>query len=400
MSTPLLYPRPLPDLSEFAKTGLRDDGDPQLMHLAFWPNSASLEFKGDKDILIAGCGANAAARYALNHPNCRVTGIDHCPEAITHENTLKEKHGLSNLTLRTMALENASVLEAQYDLIDLTEVLHFTENPGAILKTLTAKLKPDGVIYINVFGQHGLYGVSLLRELFEQLGYTQTPEDLSEMRDTLKLLANNHLAAPYLYNSPELQTEAGVHSLFTDSPQASFRNGVSVNHCMTLLDEAGLQFQGWTEPYYYSPIGQIKPDTDFYNALMALPERERWQAMELFHGGIFRHRFYVCRTDRPAEHYQISFEGDDFLDYIPVRRISQIDPGSDEKAPLIQRPPMPAMTLDIPRARLFNLTNGENTIRQILEKVEFEGDWQGKINFAQNFYSVLFQMGYAFFKMP
>ena len=43
--------------------------------------------------------------------------------------------------------------------------------------------------------------------------------------------------------------------------------------------------------------------------LKLLPDAERHAAVELFRGDIAMHSLVACRDDRPAENYQVSFDG-------------------------------------------------------------------------------------------
>ena len=56
-----VYPQPIPDLSEFAKQYF-DLSDPSLFRRKLWPRKIEPE---NLTILVAGCGANQAALYAL-----------------------------------------------------------------------------------------------------------------------------------------------------------------------------------------------------------------------------------------------------------------------------------------------------------------------------------------------
>jgi SAM-dependent methyltransferase len=45
------------------------------------------------DILIAGCGTNQAAVFALNNPRAKVVGIDVSSTSLGHQAYLRDKHG-------------------------------------------------------------------------------------------------------------------------------------------------------------------------------------------------------------------------------------------------------------------------------------------------------------------
>ena len=65
------YPPPVDDLEAYRR--LWDDRRRQAdLHL-FWPHEP---YRDDRSILVAGCGTNQAAHYALRWPRAQVIGID------------------------------------------------------------------------------------------------------------------------------------------------------------------------------------------------------------------------------------------------------------------------------------------------------------------------------------
>jgi hypothetical protein len=52
---------------------------------------------------------------------------------------------------------------------------------------------------------------------------------------------------------------------------------------------------------------------------MQLPAQEQYAAMELFRGTMMRHTAIAYRDDEPADRGRVDFDGDAWLDYVPVR---------------------------------------------------------------------------------
>ena len=100
-----VYPAPIMDLNAPEHKARRDGGDYERNWYTFWPNESPRE---DLDVLVAGCGSNAAARYAFNHPKARVTGLDLSSSSLAHEQYLKDKHKLENLDLHQGRLEDVA----------------------------------------------------------------------------------------------------------------------------------------------------------------------------------------------------------------------------------------------------------------------------------------------------
>jgi SAM-dependent methyltransferase len=116
-----VYPFPIADLDAPDARSKRDGGDFARNWHTFWPDRPPRE---DLDVLVAGCGSNAAARYAFNHPQARVTGVDLSSSSLAHEAYLKDKHHLRNLTLHQGRIEDVSSLDRDFDFIDVAGVLH------------------------------------------------------------------------------------------------------------------------------------------------------------------------------------------------------------------------------------------------------------------------------------
>src|SRR5215813_14575078 len=173
--TKWVYPKPIMDLSAPELQGIRDGGDPENNFYTYWPNQ---DYRDDLDILIAGCGSNAAARYALNHPKARVVGIDLSFSSLAHEAYLKDKHRLDNLTLHHARLEEVSALGEDFDFIEVSGVLHHLPDPTAGLKALGSVLRPHGTIAVMVYGRYGRTGVYMLQEMFRLMGLQQNHEDV------------------------------------------------------------------------------------------------------------------------------------------------------------------------------------------------------------------------------
>lgn len=102
-----VYPFPIADLDAPDVRTRRDGGDFERNWYTFWPDRP---YREDLDVLVAGCGSNAAARYAFNHRKARVTGIDLSSASLAHEAYLKDKHRLDNLALHQARIEDVSSL--------------------------------------------------------------------------------------------------------------------------------------------------------------------------------------------------------------------------------------------------------------------------------------------------
>lgn len=99
------------------------------------------------DVLDVGCGSGRAlARMAEAFPNSRFTGVDSSARAIEHARI--EARGLANLRFE---LRDAAALEAadRFDLVTAFGAIHAQAEPAAVLASVAAALRPDGVFLMQ-----------------------------------------------------------------------------------------------------------------------------------------------------------------------------------------------------------------------------------------------------------
>ena len=140
------YPPPIDDLEKY-----RAWRDPQKRRAEFHLSWPSRTFGEDLSILVAGCGTSQAAKHAMRWPAARVMGIDFSETSVRCTEELKRKYQLDNLQVRQLPLERARELEASFDQIVCTGVLHHLPDPDAGLRALRDLLKPDGAMNIMVY---------------------------------------------------------------------------------------------------------------------------------------------------------------------------------------------------------------------------------------------------------
>ena len=121
------YPPPIQDLEVWLANSW-EGFDPSHAHRVLWPDQ---EYKPNLDILIAGCGTNQAAVFAFMNPDAKVVAVDISQPSLDHQQYLKDKHGLFNLELHRLPIEELPSLGLDFDLIVSTGVLHHLADPQA-----------------------------------------------------------------------------------------------------------------------------------------------------------------------------------------------------------------------------------------------------------------------------
>jgi SAM-dependent methyltransferase len=322
-----VYPQPVPDMADaVANKGYWDLSDPALFRRKLWPRNVEPD---DLDILIAGCGANQAAYYALQNPGCRVVGVDLSRASLDHEAHLKEKHGLGNLELRHMSLGNVASLGRDFDLIVSTGVLPHTPEPEVGLRRLHDVLRPHGVVSVMVYGWYPRFGVYMLKDVFRLLGLRQDAAGLAMVKRTIQDLPSWHHARGYMRLAPDLGYDAGLVDTFLIPVDRAY----TVPQVLEFLEQGGLKLQSWLDNVDYSISACIMDRQDpLRQRIETLPVADQWHLVELVAQSLANHRFLACHPERPEGDYAGDFAGDRWLDYVPSLRwpgrvAREADPG-------------------------------------------------------------------------
>jgi SAM-dependent methyltransferase len=306
------YPLPIEDLGVWTANHW-EWFDPSHAHRVFWPDR---DYKPDLDILIAGCGTNQAAVFAFTNPAAKVVAVDISQSSLDHQQYLKDKHGLGNLDLHRLSVEELPTLGLDFDLVVSTGVLHHMADPLTGMKALGSCLRREGALGVMLYAKYGRIGVELLQSVFRDLRLGQDEASVKVVKDTISVLPPDHPVQSYLKVARDLQSDAAVVDTFLHARERSY----TVEECIDLVASAGLIFQGWFHKTPYYPHDLFAPRSEFYSAVVALPETKLWSVMERLQTLNGCHFFMACRPDRPKESYEIDFSSDDSLDYVPALR--------------------------------------------------------------------------------
>lgn len=303
------YPPPVDDLERYRQSW--DDGRRRVDSHLFWPDEP---YREDRGILVAGCGTAQAAKYALRWPRARVTGIDLSTTSIEETARLKHTYGLANLDLHRLPVERATELGVCFDHVVCTGVLHHLPDPGEGLRALREVLAPDGAMHLMLYAPYGRAGVYMLQEYCRRLGIGTTRTDIQELAASLGALPADHPLMPLLRKARDFQSEAGLADALLHPQDRAY----SVPQLLEFLHAAGLCFGRWLRQAAYLPQCGAPLATPHQTRLARLEPEEQYAAMELFRGSMVEHSLVAYRNDRMRPQ-SIGFDGDAWLDYVPIR---------------------------------------------------------------------------------
>jgi SAM-dependent methyltransferase len=326
-----------------------------------WPDR---EYQPDLDILIAGCGTNQAAIFAYTNPAARVVAVDISQPSLDHQQYLKDKHGLWNLELHRLPIEELPTLELDFDLIVSTGVLHHLADPLVGMETLADRLRRNGALAVMLYAKYGRIGVEMLESVFRDMGLHQDDTSVQIVKETISVLSPDHPIHSYMKLARDLQSsDAALVDTFLHGRQRSY----TVEACVDLVTSAGLVFQGWLLKAPYYPHDLFEPPSGVYPALNGLPEAKLWSVMERVQTLNACHFFMACRPERPKESYTIDFSTVDSLDYVPLMRMRCGLSGAE-----IFRPDW-SLSLNAAQLPFVQHVDGRRTIREIAERVAQSG---------------------------
>jgi SAM-dependent methyltransferase len=354
------YPEPIRDLEALPADNWHWF-DPSRFDRMLWPDR---EYQPDLHILSAGCGTNQAAVFAYRNPGAKIVGVDISQPSLDHQQYLKDKHGLHNLELHLLPIEELPTLGLDFDLIVSTGVLHHMADPQEGMNALAGCLRRDGVIGLTLYARTGRIGVEMLQSVFRDMGLRQDQASVEIVKNAISLLPPGHPVQSYLQiEGSELRYDGAVVDTFLHGRDRSY----TVDDCIDLVTSAGLVFQDWfvKSPYYYHDW--LSQADEFVPAFNALPEPKQWSVMERLHLLSGCHFFMACRPDRPKESYVIDFSTDDSLDYVPIMGLGCGLAGAEIFRPRYR------IGLNPAHLPFVQNVDGRRTIREIAQRVAQSG---------------------------
>src|SRR6516165_9833737 len=359
------YPAPLRDLDRHREL-YRNPERRRALSLLLWPTQKP---RADREILVAGCGTSQAAIHALREPEARVTAIDISETSLRHTRELQRKYRLRNLDLHRLAIEEAGELGRMFDQIVCTGVLHHLPDPDVGLKSLRSVLAPEGAMHLMVYAAYGRAGIYMMQEYCRLLGVGATEEELRDLGATIGALSSDHPIAGVTRRAKDFQNPDALADALLHPQDRAY----TVPQLYAWLERGGLSFGRWFEQAPYLPQCGAIARTPHAARLRSLSPPLQHAAVELLRGTMTKHNFIAYRDDRLGNNKPISFDGDAWRGYVPLRLPwtqcirDRLAPGS--VAVLINRAhtyPDLALPIDAAQDRVFTAIDGSRTVDEIL----------------------------------
>ncbi|AXS40058.1 class I SAM-dependent methyltransferase [Breoghania sp. L-A4] len=317
-----VYPKPVKDLDKWRKSGNFQLADPGRDFNLFWPDRE----KRPLNVLVAGCGTSQGASHAYLNRDCHVTAIDLSESSLRYTRDLKDRHQLTNLDVVELSLFDVGTLNRKFDFIVSTGVLHHLPDPVAGGKALAEVLEPDGVMHLMLYGSTLRAGVYMLQQAFRAAGIDQSEADVGLMREMCQHLPRHHAVLPFIAQSDDWKDDAGLVDILLHPQDRAY----SVPEIFEFVEQIDMQFRGWLDNGAYAAINFLLPNFPGYERLIALPLKEQATFVDNFFQMHKTHRFNLCH--RSASGYEIDFDGNEWQDFSPHKRIGLRPAPSDTAA--------------------------------------------------------------------
>jgi len=382
------YPRPVESLENY-RLLWQDPQRRRADYHLFWP---ARPYREDHSILVAGCGTSQAAKHALRWPAAQVTGIDFSATSVRCTEELRRKYNLDNLHVHQVPIERVSELETNFDQIVCTGVLHHLADPDAGLRALRGVLKPDGAMHLMVYAPYGRTGIYMLQEFCRRVGIQATDEGIRDLIAALRALPPGHPLENLLREAPDFRHEAALADALLHPQDRAY----SVPQLFDFIQRAELTFGRWVRQAPYAPYCGVLAQIPQAARLAQLVPAEQYAAAELFRGTMVRHSVVVYRNDCPGGPQLVSFAGDAWLRYAPIRASDTIcvqerlPPGA--AAVLINRNHTYRdllMPIDSTEKRWFDGIDGNCRIGEIVERASPSSQAGSPLDRARAFFQRL-----------
>jgi very-short-patch-repair endonuclease/SAM-dependent methyltransferase len=376
------YPAPLRDLDRHRE--LYNNPDRRwALSLLMWPTE---EHRPDREILVAGCGTSQAAVYALREPDAHVTAIDISETSLSHTRELQQKYGLRNLDLHRLAIEEVGQLGQTFDQIACTGVLHHLPDPDIGLRSLRNALARDGAMQLMVYAAYGRTGIYMMQEYCRLLEVGVSDQELRDLGTTIGALSADHPIAGVSrrtkdFTYPDALADALLH------PQD---RAYTVPQLYAWLKRCGLSFGRWFDQAPYLPQCGAIARLPHSAQLKSLAPPLQHTAVELLRGTMTKHNFIAYRDDHPGDSQPITFDGDAWRGWVPLRLPwtlcirDRAPPGAS--AVLINRShtyPDLALPIDAANQHVFDAIDGKRSVDEILRDAAGKGGHERGRRFFQ-----------------
>ncbi len=254
-------------------------------------------------ILDAGCGTGVSSDYLAHlNPGSELLAVDISAGALAvARERLRRSGGDQRSAVR---IEQRSLLdlagEGPFDYINSVGVLHHLRQPQAGLASLSALLKPGGVLHLFLYADGGRWEIHRSQRALGLLAVGTGTEGLRLGRQLFEMLPASNRLARQQRERWALDTAADAN--FADMylhPQETSYNLASL---FAFVESADLDFVGFSNPQIWDPARLLQGE--LLERARALPQRQQWQLVEELDPDISHFEFFLSRGPLAQSNWQ------------------------------------------------------------------------------------------------
>ncbi len=321
-----------------------------------------------------------------------ITGIDFSATSVRCTEELKRKYKLDNLEVHQLPIEQARELETSFDQIVCTGVLHHLPDPDAGLSALRDVLQPHGAMHVMVYAPYGRTGIYMLQDFCKRIGIGATDVEIRDLIEALKALPPGHPLQNLLREAPDFRSEAALADALLHPCDRAY----SVPQLLDFFAQGGLSFGRWARQAAYSPYCGVMAHLPQAARIRQLALEDQYAVAELFRGTMLRHSAIVYRDDAPDGLRRVSFTGDAWLNYVPIRMPDtvcvqeKLPPG--KAAVLINQSHTYRdiyMPIDAAEMRLLDSIDGSRSVGDIVDQASPSSQTASRLDMVRAFFERL-----------
>ena len=254
--------------------------------------------KGPLRIAIAGCGTGqeavqAALAYA---PNAQLLAFDFSRASLRYAAMKARQHRLGGTRFRQADILDLPAFEAPFDrpadLVECVGVLHHMADPFAGWRTLLARLRPGGLMYVGLYSATARRGLTALRERLAGQGVDSAdPDAIRRVRARILARPENDFERS-LAASADFYTLSNVRDLLFHAHERP----LTLDAIGAFLKEEGLEFLHMdVRPHIAEAFAAAQGDA-------AAGDLQAWAAFERDNPDTFdgMYLFWIRKPDRPG----------------------------------------------------------------------------------------------------
>lgn len=251
-------------------------------------------------VLVAGCGIGGdvvSLGFLLKeYKGSNILAIDISPESLRITKERIKLYNLDNIEVREMSLLDINPKDFGYfDFIVCIGVLHHLEYPQSGLNKLRQVLKPDGGMYIMVYGEIGRTGVYQMQDLLNMVNKNTNnfANKIINFKNIYSILPSSNLLKKTENVIRDHNT--GDNGIIDELLNLQDR-AYTVSELYKFVKSVGMNI------VEFSPMDRYKykfsiPNIDYKN----ISKIEKYSINELFFGDICKHSIYISnRTNTIA----------------------------------------------------------------------------------------------------